>query len=643
VRTTTLLAALLFLSASPAFADLVTLHALSSADGSRAHELVLASDGNFYGTTIFGGANDLGTVFRMSPEGTFTVVADFDGNNGAIPLGGLTIGKDGNLYGTTYRGGTSDSGTFFQIQPGGPLVTLSSFDPSTGLSHPNSTMRTGLDQSLYGTTEGGMTFQASFDGTLTPWAFVGGDPQSLIMGNDGKFYGTTLSGGPNHAGDIFRLWWPGASLDEPHAFTSETQIYGRLLQGSDGNLYGTINSFGGACCGAVFSLEKDGAYRFRIIATFDGTNGSYPQSGLVEGPDGSFYGTTASGGANNDGTIFRVTPDGQLTTLVSFERASTGSWLAFDLALENDGHLYGSTLLGGQYDNGTIFRADAVTVSAAPNVTFEASPTTIALGQSATLTWSVRDSAACQGDGEWTGYVPSSGTRLVTPTTAGTHSYGLICRNVKGSVGTGAAITVKDWAAPAWQSPTPAEGAVVDTTVTVPFTRTIQASVDAGGDRMHFDLTNAPSGMSISTLSDYPPSVTLNWTPAQVGTYDVTVRGTDLASQVISRSFKVRVNKRPTKLDAKAEILTVSTETVHLRMKAVLDAANPNQPLAGKTVKFTAPNGNLLCSAVTDGTGTAACGDPTTYLRTAINQSYVATFGGDSQYLGSTTSAALIK
>lgn len=643
MRTIALLAACLFLSTSPAFADFVTLHAMSEADGSRAHELVLASDGNFYGVTLFGGAHDLGTAFRMSPDGTFTVIADFDGTNGAIPEGGLTIAKDGSLYGTTYRGGAFDAGTFFRIQPGGALVTLASFDPSTGLAHPNSTMRTAADQNLYGTTdtEDGLIFSASLDGTLTRFSGIAGAPQNLMMA-DGIFYGTTLSGGLNQTASVFNLFWPSGSTSTVYSFNNVAPG-GDLLYSSDGDFYGTVNTTDGRCCGAIFRISEEGFYT--VIATFKGPNGSYPQSGLVEGPDGSFYGTTAAGGASNDGTIFRVTPDGQLTTVMSFDRATTGSWLAFDLALESDGHIYGSTLLGGEYDNGTIFRADAVTVSAAPDVHIQVSPTTIALGQSATVTWSARDSAACKGSPDWSaGYIPSSGTMTVTPTRSGNLFFGLDCRNVKGSVSTGAQIMVKNWS-PAWVSPTPQEGSIVDATVAIPFAQVIQGSV-SDGDHLSFGATTMPSGMSIVDRTSYPPQAKLTWTPAQAGIYDVVVTATDDVNQVINRNFKVRVNKRATAMTAHAEILDTAPVAVHLKMKAVLDVTYPgfaDQALAGKSVTFSAPDGAVLCSAVTDNTGTASCGTPTTYLRTTINRGYKATFAGDDSYLGSSASAPLMQ
>jgi len=103
------------------------LHSFDITDGQSPYAgLVQGTDGNFYGTTELGGADDKGTVFKITPSGTLTMLHNFDGTNGAVPYAGLVQATDGNFYGTTYTGGADDYGTVFKITPRGKLTTLHS-------------------------------------------------------------------------------------------------------------------------------------------------------------------------------------------------------------------------------------------------------------------------------------------------------------------------------------------------------------------------------------------------------------------------------------------------------------------------------------------------------------------------------------
>jgi len=210
--------------------------------------LVQGSDGNFYGTTEGGGANDDdGTVFAITPSGTLTTLHSFAGTDGAHPQAGLVQGSDGNFYGTTNAGGAQGScpgetgcGTVFKITPSGTLTTLYSFCSQTGCPDgqvPSAALVQGSDGNFYGTTVqggGGQTgtcpkvgacgtvFQITPDGTLTTiYRFCseaengisctdGANPYGALIQNpnDGNFYGTTYAGGPggaNGAGTVFSL------------------------------------------------------------------------------------------------------------------------------------------------------------------------------------------------------------------------------------------------------------------------------------------------------------------------------------------------------------------------------------------------------------------------------------------------------
>jgi len=196
-----------------------------SSDGSNGRgpraSLVQDNDGNFYGTTALGGASgNHGTVFRISPSGGFTSLFSFDGTNGSGPEAGLARGRDGDFFGTTQFGGTNgDKGTVFKITPSGTLSSLHSFSGPDG-SYPMARLALGSDNQFYGTTSGdrafggtntfGTIFRITAGGTLTTLAcFFGTDGASplaaLIQGNDGRFYGTTFEGGPGGGGTIFRV------------------------------------------------------------------------------------------------------------------------------------------------------------------------------------------------------------------------------------------------------------------------------------------------------------------------------------------------------------------------------------------------------------------------------------------------------
>jgi len=186
--------------------------------------LVQAADGNLYGTTFYGGAYGIGTVFKITPGGTLTTLHSFDGTDGGNPEAGLVQASNGNLYGTTFYGG--DYGTVFEITPGGALTTLHSF-----AGYP---------------TEGS-----------NPGA-------ALVQATDGNLYGTTMDGGANNS----------------------------------------CNVDGVVGCGTIFEITPEGT--LITLHNLDGTDGEFPQGGLVQHTNGTLYGTTNQGGANGDGTVFSL-------------------------------------------------------------------------------------------------------------------------------------------------------------------------------------------------------------------------------------------------------------------------------------------------------------------------------------------------
>jgi|GEM_PF-2555312 len=363
-----------------------TVFSFDYTNGSNPNGLVLGANGPLFGTTQFGGTNgNSGTVFSMSPDGVVTTLHCFAATEGGNPQTGLVQRQyDGDLYGTT----SSGSGAAFRVTTNGTLTTLLSLGGSDG-SNP-STLIEGSDGNFYGTTRlgandsgWGSVFQLTFNGRFTTlWAFADGDngafPQAaLVEGSDRDFYGTTSEGGTNNAGTIFRITAEGA-LTNLYSFTGGDDGYlplGALIQGRDGDVYGTT-AYGGTYntqgegYGTVFKISSGGV--LTTLASFAGTNGAYPQAGLVQGADGAFYGTTSQGGASlgdanslnglGYGTVFRIDAAGALSLLVSFN-GTNGAYPQTTLVQAADGRLYGTTpqggiysALGGGFNYGTVFR-----------------------------------------------------------------------------------------------------------------------------------------------------------------------------------------------------------------------------------------------------------------------------------------------
>jgi uncharacterized repeat protein (TIGR03803 family) len=209
------------------------------------------------------------------------------------------------------------------------------------------------------------TFKTLFNFDVTN----GWDPNGvLIQGTDGNFYGITTGGGTGSCifgcGTIFKIT-PGGVLTTLYSFNNSDGSYpqGGLVQGTDGNFYGTTAEGGdlscgyeGAGCGTVFKVTPSG--NLTTLHNFNGSDGENPQAVLVQGTDGSFYGTTVVGGASGDGTVFKITSGGKLTTLHSFD-GSDGVYSYGGLVQATDGNFYGTTFGGGASNDGTVFKITA--------------------------------------------------------------------------------------------------------------------------------------------------------------------------------------------------------------------------------------------------------------------------------------------
>ena len=294
--------------------------------------LIQGTDGNFYGTTTSGG-NDgcddgCGTVFAITPSGTFTSLHSFVGTDGSKPFAGLIQASDGTFYGTTYDGGANGGGTIFNITSTGTLTVLYSFCAQAKCadgSNPRAALLQGTNSNLYGTTSTGGTsnvgtvFKFTSAGKLTTLhSFSGADGANpyagLIQASNGKFYGTTYAGGAYGLGAIFRITAAG-KLTTLHSFvgTDGANPYGGLTQSIQGYFFGTtygggVTYKGTAAAGTIFEyFPSDGsvATEYGFCAFEDCADGAYPAAGLNEGTDGYLYGTTEGGGEGN-GTVFGI-------------------------------------------------------------------------------------------------------------------------------------------------------------------------------------------------------------------------------------------------------------------------------------------------------------------------------------------------
>ncbi len=289
--------------------------------------LIQLSNGNFYGTTLEGG-DGYGTIFEITPGGALTTLYTFTGgNDGASPQGNLVLASDGNLYGTASAGGSSGAGTLFRVTPAGGFTALYSFTGGADGATPLAGLAPAANGLLYGSTSAG---GASTNGTLFKidtsgnftllHTFSGADgsaPQvALAVGTDGNYYGVAAAGGAANNGALFQLT-PAGQFKTLYSFSSDkgtgTNSDGiapvALIAASNGNLYGVASAGGPNGAGTIFSSTLAGAltplYSFGAISSDSYTNsdGANP-TGIMQGSDGNFYGTTASGGPQALGSLF---------------------------------------------------------------------------------------------------------------------------------------------------------------------------------------------------------------------------------------------------------------------------------------------------------------------------------------------------
>ena len=349
--------------------------------------LVQGTSGNLYGTTLGGGVFAAGTVFEITKVGKLTTLYSFCSQSncadGALPYGGLVLGRDGNFYGTTSQGGASGVwGSVFKITPQGVLTTLHSFELTDG-SGPAAPMILATDGNFYGITQNGGTnnsgtiFKLTPAGTFTTVYMFGSSDGfflngPLVEGPDGNFYSTTESGGANGFGTIFQVT-PKGDFTTFYSFsgTDGSAPACGLVVGADGDLDGTTYQGGSSqnCpngCGTAFKITTSGT--LTTLHNFNYTEGSTPIAALIQATDGNFYGTTYGGGTGGGwGVVYKMTPNGTVTALHSFQGTDGGQPYG-PVSQATSGNLYGTATNGtGTASQGTLF---GLSTGFGPFVTF---------------------------------------------------------------------------------------------------------------------------------------------------------------------------------------------------------------------------------------------------------------------------------
>ena len=367
-----------------------------STDGQQPGPLAQGANGLLYGTKAYGGTTGQGaysetgdgTLFVLATNAMdYAVIYNFSttGGDGQSPVAGLTLGRDGSFYGVTPSGGPAGQGSVFKINADGAgcqILYGFGLAPIDGLG-PESGLMQGADGMLYGTTaEGGyfggsgagVVFKVNPDGSdyteVLSFGFfgtAGQNPTSApLQGHDGNLYGTTSDGGYMSLGwggfgIVYTVGTNGLGYAVLHQFSTNNlegrTPYSGLIQGSDGTLYGTtyggVNYDGsGRLYGTVFAMLTNGS-GFQVLHTFtdNSVDGINPYAGLILGADGFLYGTTESGGTTGNGTVFKLGTSGSAYQVIHNFGSVTNDGQAptAPLTQGSDGYLYGTTPYGGAF------------------------------------------------------------------------------------------------------------------------------------------------------------------------------------------------------------------------------------------------------------------------------------------------------
>jgi uncharacterized repeat protein (TIGR03803 family) len=602
------------LTASPAMAQTATYSVVANfTDGAEGGypvtALIQGASGNFYGSDSTGGPNNSGVVYQMTPAGTLSLLWQPPAScttDCELPAGALTQGSDGNFYGVTETGGSNSSGSIFKITPSGTYTTLYSFTDGTDGSDPDGPLVEGSDGNLYGVAnQGGLAngcpnaFGANGCGTVfkistsgsgfkVVYTFQGTDADSgypsggLVQGSDGNFYGTT-------GGTVFKVTTGGTLTTIATITTSSDGAYfnGPLAEGADGAFYGTASESGNDGYGTIFKASASGG--FTLLYTFTGqADGGAPLAGLWAGTDGNFYGTTSQGGnlscaeGFGCGTIFAMTTAGQPTTLYTFSTQANGVLGGPAVTQGSNGSLYGTAGNGGSSSNcgdgcGTVFKATVSPAMALP-IALTFSSSSVAANSPVTLSYQVNNAititsqqcyafvqGSATGAGTWTGKQTGSysssthaytGSASITPTAQGTYTYALTCG---GTVSGFATLTVT---AGSGKSSSTTTLTVTPNPVSVGQSAALKAVVTGSkgtptGSVTFYDGSTALETISLNSSGDATLTASTNGLPT--GKYSITADygGSSTYNTSDSSAVSVTLEQAPT-----ATTLTASPTSV---------------------------------------------------------------------------------
>ena len=338
--------------------------------------VIVDKKGNLYGTTPEGGPGGYGVVYTLTSAGEETVLYGFSATasaQGQDSVGGVIFGADGHLFGATVAGGPGGTGVIYEVAGVSQERVLYSFPGSPGGFSPQGMLLRDQAGNLYGAnSDGGVGFgliyRISPSGQETVvHTFTGGIDGGLPLAGPkpdsaGNLYGTTIFGGAFNAGVVYKID-PAGNLITLYSFTGHAdggEPNSPVTLDGAGNVYGTASQGGALNFGVVYKITPTGAET--VLHSFaGGTDGEFPQSEVTRDATGNLYGTTISGGPNNFGVVYRISPSGQESVLYSFTGGADGGEPTSGLVLDSVGNLYGTTSFGGSSFGGVVFRLSGTT------------------------------------------------------------------------------------------------------------------------------------------------------------------------------------------------------------------------------------------------------------------------------------------
>lgn len=346
-------------------------------DGATPWPELLPNGGKFYGTTLEGGVSNAGTVYEMDAKGHITILYSFQGTtDGRRPLSNVIADREGNLFGVTENGGSHDEGTVYRVAPDGTETVIYNFTGGNDGANSDAGLVMDKSSNLYGTTpvgglhQAGAVFEISAGGTFSVLhSFTdgtdGGYPQdSLLLDKHGNLVGTAITGGAHGFGVVYRIT-NGGKFKVLYSFASGNDgqyPQARVIEDNAGNLYGTTDFGGGiGCsdasgCGTIFKLAPDGTET--VLHAFSGGNdGAAAYTGVVADKDGNLYAALKAGGTSNGyGAVDELAADGTFSVLHVFQGGNDGRYPDRGLIDPRTGVFYGAAYTGGRDAWGTVYK-----------------------------------------------------------------------------------------------------------------------------------------------------------------------------------------------------------------------------------------------------------------------------------------------